>query len=96
MKKNLTINRLKNAAKLFCEQESTYNNKDLYGVTDGKAVGTYIEHRFQEYLSKNYTYEQGNAANGIDLPGKLMELATILLLLIKLQYPDCIKHHILH
>lgn len=72
MKENLTINRLKNAAKLFCEQESTYNNKDLYGVTDGKAVGTYIEHKFQEYISKNFKYEQGNAANGIDLPGKII------------------------
>ncbi len=48
MKPKLTIARLKKSAKEFCEIESTYRNKDLYGVTDGKAIGTYIEHKFQK------------------------------------------------
>ena len=51
MNPDLTIETLKKAAKEFCDIESTYQNKDLYGVTDGKAVGTYIEHKFQKYLS---------------------------------------------
>ena len=51
MKQELTLDLLKNAAKEFCEKESTFRNKDLYGVTDGKAVGTYIEHKFQVVLS---------------------------------------------
>ncbi len=68
MKKKLTIETLKKAAQDFCEKESTYFNKDLYGVTDGKAVGTYIENKFQEYLDKNYDYEKGSSAKGIDLP----------------------------
>jgi len=69
MKKKLTIDLLKKSAKDFCDTESTYSNKDLYGVTDGKAVGTYIEHKFQEYLEANYEYEKGSSAKGIDLPG---------------------------
>jgi hypothetical protein len=34
MNPNLTIETLKKAAKEFCDIESTYQNKDLYGVTD--------------------------------------------------------------
>ncbi|MCP4110125.1 MAG: restriction endonuclease [Desulfobacteraceae bacterium] len=60
---------LKNSAKDFCIQESNYSNKDLYGITDGKAVGTYIEHKFQAYLEDHYSYEKGSSAKGIDLPG---------------------------
>ncbi len=59
----------KKAAKDFCKKESTYSNKDLYGVTDGKALGTNIEHKFQVYLEENYEYEKGSSARGIDLPG---------------------------
>ncbi len=50
MKPKLTISRLKKAAKDFCKMESIHKNKDLFGVTDGKAIGTYIEHKFQAYL----------------------------------------------
>jgi hypothetical protein len=70
MKSELTIEALKESAKEFCEIESTYQNKDLYGVTDGKAVGTYIEHKFQKYLDEHYSYEKGSSAKGIDLPGE--------------------------
>lgn len=70
MNPQLTIEALKKAAKEFCEAESTYENNDLYGVTDGKAVGTYIEHKFQNYLADHFTYEKGSSAKGIDLPGE--------------------------
>ena len=69
MNPELTIETLKKAAKAFCDIESTYENNDLFGVTDGKAVGTYIEHKFQKYLENHYTYEKGSSAKGIDLPG---------------------------
>lgn len=69
MNPELTIETLKKAAKAFCNIESTYDNQDLFGVTDGKAVGTYIEHKFQKYLENHYTYEKGSSAKGIDLPG---------------------------
>lgn len=38
------------------------------GITDGKAVGTYVEHRFQKYLLNNYITEIGSSSKGIDLP----------------------------
>ncbi len=40
----------------------------MYGVTDGKAVGTYFEQKFQAYLQGKYQYLRGNSAKGIDFP----------------------------
>ena len=69
MKPVLTINELIQAARHFCETESSENHVELIGVTDGKAVGTYVEHRFQRFLQAQYSVEVGNSAKGIDLPG---------------------------
>lgn len=41
---------------------------DLYGATDGKAVGTKVESMFKAYLSERYDLRVGNAANGLDFP----------------------------
>ena len=70
MKPKLTIEKLKAEAKQFCIAESKIKNKDLFGVTDGKAVGTYVEHKFQQQLASKYTVEIGSSASGIDLPSK--------------------------
>lgn len=64
----LTVERLIREAKNFCKKYSAEGIADLYGVTDGKAVGTRIEHLFKEYLSERYTFDPGNSARGIDLP----------------------------
>jgi len=64
----LSIEILVKEAKAFCEKESEYDNPDLFGITDGKAVGTFIEHKFQNYLSSKYDYVIGSSANGIDMP----------------------------
>ena len=69
MKPALTINKLIQAARHFCETESGENHVELIGITDGKAVGTYVEHRFQRFLQSQYSVEVGNSAKGIDLPG---------------------------
>ena len=66
-KKKLTIKDLISSANTFCKQETKYKNKELFGVTDGKAVGTYIEHKFKEFLKKNFELDNGNSARGIDL-----------------------------
>lgn len=50
MKPKLTIEKLRVEAKLFCIAESRIKNAELYGITDGKAVGTYVEHKFQQQL----------------------------------------------
>jgi hypothetical protein len=70
MKKELTINALIQEARAFCEAESKINNSFLYGVTDGKAVGTHIEAKFKQHLFQLYNTEKGNAASGIDLPSE--------------------------
>lgn len=69
MKPVLTINILIKVARRFCEIESKKNHVDLIGVTDGKAVGTYVEHKFQNFLRSQYIVEVGSSAKGIDLPG---------------------------
>ncbi len=69
MKPKLTIKILQEEASKFAELETSHDEPILYGVTDGKAVGTYLEHKFTSYLAEKYDYEQGNSASGIDLPG---------------------------
>ncbi len=68
MKEKLTIELLKKAAKEFCDDKSKHQNKELYGVTDGKKVGTHLEHKFQDSLKSKYKAEIGSSAKGIDLP----------------------------
>jgi len=65
----LTVDLLCAEAQTFSAQESRHPEPSLYGVTDGKAVGTYLEHKFRLYLQQRYAFEQGNSANGIDFPG---------------------------
>ena len=66
MKKRLTPSDLVAIAKKFCLESHTY--PELFGITDGKAVGTFIEHRFRERLEAVYTLEIGSSALGLDLP----------------------------
>ena len=40
----------------------------MYGVTDGKAVGTYLEQKFRRFLAERYAFAEGNSAKGIDFP----------------------------
>jgi hypothetical protein len=55
-------------ATAFATLQSALPVPELYGVTDGKAVGTHIEKGFKAYLEAKYLFEQGNAAKGIDFP----------------------------
>jgi hypothetical protein len=68
MKPDLTIELLRQEAHNFAQAESQHNEPSLFGVTDGKAVGTYLEHKFQRYLHAKYTYVEGSSAKGIDFP----------------------------
>ncbi|MCU0340171.1 MAG: hypothetical protein MUE30_09805 [Spirosomaceae bacterium] len=68
MKQILTIENVIIEAKAFCIAQSNTSNKELFGVTDGKAVGTHIEHKFQQYLADRYELKVGSSAKGIDLP----------------------------
>ena len=68
MKPFLTVDALQREAAEFAEAESRHDEPSLYGVTDGKAVGTYFEHKFQSMLCGDYAYEEGSSAKGIDFP----------------------------
>jgi len=67
-KTKLTVDLLRKEAKRFSRVESRHDEPSLFGVTDGKAVGTYLEHKFQSYLRLRYTYVEGSSAKGIDFP----------------------------
>lgn len=74
MKPDLTIESLQEEAAIFADAESAHAEPSLYGVTDGKAVGTYLEHKFTSYLADRYEYAQGNSASGIDIPGLSVDI----------------------
>ena len=69
MKTVLSLNILIQEAKVFCERMTHENHRNLIGITDGKAVGTYVEHRFQRFLLDKYIVDIGSSAKGIDFPG---------------------------
>ena len=66
-KNKLTITLLQKEAHEFAKQESTHYDSELYGVTDGKAVGTYLEHKFQAFLHTKYEYLEGSSAKGMGI-----------------------------
>lgn len=68
MKPPLTIAALQAEARTFAVLESGHRSPALYGVTDGKAVGTFLEHAFRAYLHERYDYRGGSSAKGIDFP----------------------------
>ena len=74
MKCQLTINALRAEAATFAEIESVHDEPNLYGVTDGKVVGTYLEHKFQALLHTKYIYNEGSSAKGIDFPSLNVDL----------------------
>jgi len=68
MKPNLTVDALKVEARAFATRESAHREPALFGVTDGKAVGTYFEHKFREHLQAKFDFQEGSSAKGIDFP----------------------------
>jgi hypothetical protein len=70
----LTVETLCTEAALFSAAESRHPEPLLYGVTDGKAVGTYLEQKFRLYLRGRYEFVEGNSASGIDFPGLLVDV----------------------
>ncbi|MCJ7729363.1 MAG: hypothetical protein MUO27_05760 [Sedimentisphaerales bacterium] len=67
-KQKLTVASLCTEARDFARIESNHDDPRLFGVTDGKAVGTYFEHKFRARLRKKYTFVEGSSASGIDFP----------------------------
>lgn len=70
----LTVPTLKRAASEFASHLSGTPVAQLYGVTDGKAVGTYVEHAFHKHLGSRFQHEPGSSASGIDFPSVGVDL----------------------
>lgn len=64
----LTLERLKESAQQFVQEFGQVPIPELFGVTDGKAVGTFVEQQFHAYLKKRHEYTPGSAASGNDFP----------------------------
>jgi hypothetical protein len=64
----LNLEILRTEAVAFATAESKFPEPLLFGVTDGKAIGTYLEHKFQAYLQTKYEYVRGSSAKRIDFP----------------------------
>jgi len=71
----LTVGTLCSEAVVFSAAESRDPEPLLYGVTDGKAIGTYLEQKFKLYLKEKYEFVEGNSASGIDFPELLVDVA---------------------
>ena len=74
MKPELTPNDLIREADHYAAHLGRTDQADLYGVTDGKAIGTHVEHGFRAWLARNYSYEEGSAASGLDFPGLSVDM----------------------
>src|ERR1043165_7053172 len=64
----LLLLQLKTSARDFVQAMSRIPIYELYGITDGKAVGTYVELAFNKYLMWRFSYTPGSSAKGIDFP----------------------------
>ncbi|MCY3918115.1 MAG: restriction endonuclease [Chloroflexi bacterium] len=76
--KDLTIEYIKLEAGKFLRDLSSHGVDTLFGITDGKTVGTYVEHEFHSFLRTNYRYEVGSSARGIDFPALGIDLKVTL------------------
>ncbi len=67
-KRKLTQQLLLKEARRFARSEGSHAEPSLFGVTDGKAVGTYLEQKFRAHIAHRFEIEEGNSAKGIDFP----------------------------
>lgn len=74
MQTPLTLEYLQSAAREYAALLSSVGIPSLYGVNDGKTVGTHVEANFNTFISQNYYHVPGNAAKGIDFPALNVDL----------------------
>mgnify|MGYP000184110849 CR=1 FL=1 len=74
MRVELSLELLKQEAKIFSQSETERWEPRLFGITDGKAIGTYFEHKFLNHLRAQYYWEEGSSAKGIDFPNLMVDV----------------------
>lgn len=72
----MTLTLLKKEAKQFALKITAEVIADLFGVTDGKKIGTFLEHQFRQYLDQHYSFTEGSSSQGIDFPDLGVDLKT--------------------
>jgi hypothetical protein len=72
----LTIQSICKEASTFSASQSKTPEKSLFGVTDGKAVGMFLEHKFRDYLKSRYQFDEGSSDSDIAFPGLLVDVKT--------------------
>jgi len=75
-KEKLTVQILEREATAFARQESHHDERSIFGVDNGKTIGTYFERKFQKYLREKYSFAEGSSAKGIDFPGLHVDMKT--------------------
>ena len=70
----LSLDALRAEAAAFAESLNELPIPELFGTTDGKALGTWVESKFDEFLARRYTFDSGSAARGIDFPDLNVDL----------------------
>ena len=74
MKRDMTTNDLIVEADRYAAYLGRQDLPGLYGVTDGKAIGTHVEHGFRAWLARDYSYQKGSPASGLDFPGLSVDM----------------------
>ena len=67
-KATLTVLLLCREANRICRSAVDVPRTGSFGVTDGKAIGTYLEQNLPAHLAVTYDFTAGNSAVGIDFP----------------------------
>lgn len=55
-------------AKIFAKSFSLEKHYNIYGINDGKSIGTYIENQFKEIMHAKYGVKISSSSKGIDFP----------------------------
>ena len=72
----LTLEVFLKEAATFAREECTHYEPTLYGVDNGKTVGTYLEKKFRAYVDQRFQVAPGSSASGIDFPGLNIDIKT--------------------
>ena len=72
----ITLADIQAEATKFAIEASITSYASLYGVDNGKRIGTHIEHAFRAYLERKYPRSIGNSASGLDFPEHNLDIKT--------------------
>jgi hypothetical protein len=70
----LSVELLLEEAAKFSAMVSAHEQPALLGLTEGKMVGTCMEHKFIDDLTEKYSLDGGNLATAFDTPTMNMDI----------------------